>query len=327
VRRRWKVGLAVIVALPLAAFTWADVKLARGEAEVDAEWLRDRPGAIGAFGTTKSLTIVPLIDFHTARPELRGEGGVSYLVKTDDTTVLFDLGLNRDDEDPSPLEQNLHTLSLTTADFSTIVISHAHPDHVGGGRWSRQGTFSLGVRQVDLTGKRVFVPVPLTYPGLTPVLAHAPTIISAGLATTGTIPRQLFVGRTDEQALAVNVEGKGIVLIVGCGHQTLARLLERTQAVFGQPVYGVVGGLHFPVPDGRLVVLGLNVQRWAASGTGPFHPLTARDVDEDIARLKGSSFLSVGGHDSSDEVVTAFRTAFGPAYHDLKVGEPLVVAP
>ena len=35
-----------------------------------------------------------------------------------------------------------------------------------------------------------------------------------------------------------------MILIVGCGHPGVPRLLERAQAALGQPVAGIVGGLH-----------------------------------------------------------------------------------
>lgn len=72
----------------------------------------------------------------------------------------------------------------------------------------------------------------------------------------------------------MNVEGKGIVLIVGCGHQTIPKLLKRYDDVFDEPLYGIVGGLHFPVPEGRLKLLGLDVQRRLASGEGIFSPIS-----------------------------------------------------
>jgi 7,8-dihydropterin-6-yl-methyl-4-(beta-D-ribofuranosyl)aminobenzene 5'-phosphate synthase len=72
-----------------------------------------------------------------------------------------------------------------------------------------------------------------------------PQAIAPGIASTGPIPRQMFFfGQTLEQSLAVNVEGKGIVLIIGCGHPTIQRILERAEMLFDAPTYGVVGGLH-----------------------------------------------------------------------------------
>jgi len=171
-------------------------------------------------------------------------------------------------------------------------------------------------------------PIAMTYPGITPETATDPTRIAAGVATTGTIPRKLFGGWIDEQALAINVEGLGIVLVVGCGHQTLPRLIERTEAVFDAPIYGIVGGLHYPVPHGRLTVAGfIDAQRRLGSGDGPLDPIDARDIDRELRLLEDRNvgLVSIGGHDSSDEVIADARARFGAAYHDLRVGEPIVV--
>jgi hypothetical protein len=42
-----------------------------------------------------------------------------------------------------------------------------------------------------------------------------------------------------------------LVLIVGCGHQTLSKLLHWVEQVFDEPLYGIIGGLHYPVTDGN----------------------------------------------------------------------------
>ncbi len=61
--------------------------------------------------------------------------------------------------------------------------------------------------------------------------------LAPGIATTGPIARQLFLlGWTPEQALIVNVAGKGIVVIVGCGHQALTRLISRVRSLTDEPI-------------------------------------------------------------------------------------------
>ena len=80
-----------------------------------------------------------------------------------------------------------------------------------------------------------------------------PMELAPGVFSIGPIARSLWLmGLTREQALAVNVEGKGIVLIIGCGHQTLERAVARTETLFDAPLYGVIGGLHFPVTGSRM---------------------------------------------------------------------------
>jgi metal-dependent hydrolase (beta-lactamase superfamily II) len=321
-------GIVLILILGVVGlFAFAQIHLSRGIPQAERAWQEHRTAPIGDFGSTRSLSILPLVDWHASRPEFETEAGVSYLIRTDGSTILFDVGENLRSRDPSPLLHNMKALGIGVDDFDTVVISHNHGDHVGGMKWMRRRTFSLANEQIDLAGKRAFTPIPMEYPGLTPVHAKDPTVIADGVATTGTIPRQLFIGRVDEQALVVNVAERGLVLIVGCGHQTVPKLISRTQAVFSEPIYGLVGGLHYPVPRGRAVVLGLPLQKLIASGSGPFSPVTQEEVTANIGSLRELELDLVGlsGHDSSDEVIEQFRTAFGSAYRDVRVGEPIVL--
>ena len=321
-------GIVLLLALGVVGlFAFAQFRLSRGTQQVERAWQEHRPPPIADFGTTRSLTILPLVDWHASRDGLQTEAGVSYLIQTDRSTILFDVGENLSSRDPSPLLHNMKALGIGVDDFDTVVISHNHLDHVGGRKWAQQRTFSLGNEQIELAGKRAFTPIPMKYPGLTPVHAENPTVLAEGVATTGTIPRQLFIGRVEEQALVVNVAERGLVLIVGCGHQTVPKLISRTQAVFSEPIHGLVGGLHYPIPQGRAVVLGVPLQKLLASGSGPFSPVTLEEVGANIESLQDLDLKLVGlsGHDSSDQVIEQFRAAFGSAYRDVRVGEPIVV--
>jgi hypothetical protein len=80
----------------------------------------------------KMFTVLPLIDWYAARDDLETESGVSYLVQADDTTILFDLGLNRKDKKEPPLLRNMERLGIDPADIDFVVLSHPHGDHAGG---------------------------------------------------------------------------------------------------------------------------------------------------------------------------------------------------
>jgi 7,8-dihydropterin-6-yl-methyl-4-(beta-D-ribofuranosyl)aminobenzene 5'-phosphate synthase len=296
-----------------------------GARRAEAAFLEEAVQPLAGLRATRRLSILPLVDWHVARPELKGEAGVSYLVRTDDQTILFDVGFNRERLEPSPLMHNMQALGVDLRGIDTIVISHNHLDHVGGSSWSRRDTFSLSNEQRSLAGKHVWTPIPMTYPGIVPTHSKRPTLIGSSVATIGTIPRQLFVGWIEEQALAVNVEGRGIVLIVGCGHQTLGKIVARAQALFRAPIYGIVGGLHYPFPRGRVRMLGIDVQRVLASGQGPLDPLDEPDLSRDIDLIRSlrPGLVAIGGHDSSDEVIERFRGVFGAAARDVRVGEPI----
>jgi metal-dependent hydrolase (beta-lactamase superfamily II) len=315
--------VAVAIVIAVGALEW---RFRAGREDVDRGWAQAAVTHLTDVGTTSTLEILPLVDWTTADPRLEGEAGIAYLIRTDHNTILFDVGLNAGRRDPSPLLANMQRLGISLDDVDTLVLSHAHLDHVGGLRWLRRGTFSLGNDQLDLSGKRIFVPVDVTYPGVTPIISHRPTAIGPGVVTTGAIAAQLYMGHVEEQALAIRVRGKGVVLVVGCGHQGLSRILARSTELFEEPLYGLLGGLHYPVPHGRVTTAGIDLQRLFVFG--PLRGPTSADVTRNIGLLatRKPAWVSLSSHDSSDDSVNAFRTAFGARYHDLKVGEWLKVA-
>jgi 7,8-dihydropterin-6-yl-methyl-4-(beta-D-ribofuranosyl)aminobenzene 5'-phosphate synthase len=202
----------------------------------------------------------------------------------------------------------MQRLSVTLDDVQVLAISHNHPDHVGGVSWWRANTFSFGNQQLDLSGKLVYVPEAMTYPGLSPIVADQPQRVAPGVATLGTIPFAevwqvaLFRARNAEQAMAVNVAGRGVVLITGCGHQTLPKLIARAQALFDEPIVGIVGGLHF---EGA-----------SAQAMEPY----IRQVG-----ALGPQLVALSPHDSGDAARQAFRQAFPDAYQEIRIGQPIQV--
>ncbi len=319
-------SLVVIIAIALIAI---ELRHRSGTERANEAFASYLPPRMGDFGETRSLTITPLVDYHTARSELVGEVGLSYLVETDEHRILFDVAHNAKGESPSPLERNMQTLGVDLGSIDTVFISHNHLDHVGGMYRQQEQSFSLGNEQAPFPhpDTRAFVPIAMTYPGLAPIFAREPMRVGPGIATTGTVPRHLVIGWIDEQSLAVNVTGLGVVLIVGCGHQPIPNLLRRYDQLFDEPLYGVIGGLHLPVPEGRIHMAGLDVQRVFASGNGLFAPLTMAEIKRQLALLKSRKLgvIGVGGHDSSDEVIALFAEEFGEAYRYVRVGEPIVV--
>ncbi len=280
------------------------VRFSQGPAEAERQIVNVQK--VRDLGATSSLVVLPLVERNAVSPLYASEPGVSYLVKTDRNTILFDVGANANGEEPSPLLKNMQELGITIDNVDTIVISHRHPDHVGGGTWYKENTFSLGNRQLDLKGKRLYVPEPMSYPGLVPVLVHNPSKLADAVATTGTLSFEGSIPIGDlpaEQSLAVNVQGIGIVLIIGCGHPTLRNIVRRAEAAFEQPVVGVIGGLHYADP-------------------------AVRDAAPDVEFLRARHPMVVGlsPHDSSAASIQAFRTAFPEAYREIAIGQPITIA-
>ena len=135
-------GIVLLLVLGVVGlFAFAQFRLSRGTHQVERAWQEHQPPPIADFGSTRSLSILPLVDWHASRDELQTEAGVSYLIQTDRSTILFDVGENLGSRDPSPLLHNMKALGIGVDDFDTVVISHNHLDHVGGRKWVRQRTF------------------------------------------------------------------------------------------------------------------------------------------------------------------------------------------
>jgi 7,8-dihydropterin-6-yl-methyl-4-(beta-D-ribofuranosyl)aminobenzene 5'-phosphate synthase len=278
----------------------------------------------------KKLSILPLVEYHGEGEDIKTEPGVSYLIKADDTIILMDTGYNEKKEHPSPLLANMEKLGVRPEDIGMIFITHPHLDHLGGRDEASNHTFSLSRGPVKLNPITVYAPTEVPpskwNPGPKIEVIKDPRILKPGIASIGVIPRYLFLaGYTEEQSLAINLQGKGIVLIIGCGHQTIERIVERARLIFREPIYAVIGGLHFPVNGGRIFAGPVNLQWLIGSDHPPWKGLGEDDVKKGIEVLKGASpaVVSLSPHDSSDWSLEQFRNAFGNKFVELKAGKEM----
>ena len=98
----------------------------------------------------------------------------------------------------------------------------------------------------------------------------------------------------------IDVARKGLVMITGCGHPTMEKLVSRAETLFGRDVVGVVGGLHY-------------------------ENISTEDVQPHIQFLetRQPKLIALSPHDSSPEALDAFQSAFSEAYRFIKVGEAI----
>ena len=266
---------------------------------------------MGDFGSTRSLEILPLYEAE-ALDGLGADRGVSYLIRTDDAQIIMDLGNGAMMGEESMLAHNMAALGVRLntwydrhGGIDTIVISHRHPDHVGGMDWWLRGSFSPEEHQPWLS-LVVFVPEIMYYPEIVTFPMDDPHAIKPGVAILGTIPFpevfpiNLIQPRRTELMLAIQVEGQGVVLVTGCGHPGLELILDRAEAMLDAPVIGIVGGLHLGNADAA-----------------------ALQPQIDLLAALNPQIVAVSPHDSGPAAIEAFRAAFPDAYHDLRVGEAI----
>ncbi|MBU0994846.1 MAG: MBL fold metallo-hydrolase [Proteobacteria bacterium] len=322
--------LAVFLAIIFAGLSFSLIKLNSGNRAVRQVKDSVHIDKLTNIGTVKKLSVLPLVEYYADDDRLKTEAGVSYLIRTEDTTILMDVGFNKNKTHPSPLLHNAKILDVALDKIDAIFISHAHLDHLGGMHEQKNKLFSISQGDVHLPGIPVYSPAPVSPShfnlGPFPKVIKAPQILEKGIASIGVIPRNLFLmGYTEENSLAVNVENKGIVLIIGCGHQTIEKIIERAKRLFDAPIYGIIGGLHFPVKSGRIMIGPFNIQNIVGSDRPPWNGINENDVKNAIIAIKNENpaFIALSPHDSSDWSIAQFRDAFRDKYHELKVGKEL----
>ena len=317
-------GVSGLVAATVALGGLA-VRYALRKARVDSEAVTHVEGQLKDLGEVESLRILPLVERLVTGPGLRGEPGVSLLLITDDTTLLFDCGLARG-RGEAPLGTNAAALGVSAKDCDAVVISHLHPDHVGGIAAQVRHTFAVPESLLLPRSIPAFVPTAMRHPSAEMVLVSRPQVVAPGVAVLPPLSRMLFwLGPVAEQALVVNVRGFGLVLVTGCGHPRIESTLAAIEQALDVPVRGVVGGLHLPVHPAGTALL---PQAILGNPNWPWVPIGETDAREAMAAIGavGPRLIALSGHDSTPWTYDAFQAAFGDRYRTLRVGEPVEIS-
>lgn len=308
------------------------LQLKRIKTEVSEDIGRMKYKKFSSPGSVKSCSVIPLVDFYAKSGNLKTEAGVSYLIKADGVNILLDTGFNPKREHPSPVLHNMNELGINPRDIDMIFISHVHLDHIGGFINQKRRVFSLSGGKVNLREVPVYAPGKISpskdNPGPRVKIVTEPKVLMPGIASIGVIPRALFlIGRTEEHSLAINVKGKGIVLIIGCGHQSIERIIERTKMLFDEPIYAVIGGLHLPVHGGRPIMGFINIQHIVGADRPPWNGVNEDDVRNAINVIKKENpeIVSLSPHDSSDWSLQEFDNIFGNKYTALQAGKEIKI--
>lgn len=294
-----RIGMVLLTGLLLvAAIILARLGLAARQVAQTAVF--DTPLGETALGSTSSLTILPLYEEVSADAAFQSGHGVSYLIETDAATVLLDLGFNPKQMDPPPVVANMQQAGLGSDAVDLLVISHNHPDHVGG-----LGSAGFDTAESWLQTTAIYAADPISLLGEPAQVVTKPQVLAPGVATMGPMPFVqafpfwLWQPLAHEQVLAVNVAGRGIVLITGCGHPSLEQIVTQAETLFAQPVVGIVGGLHY---DGL--------------------PLAELTPHVDFLAARNPQLVALSPHDSAT-AIDPFRAAFPTATRMIRVGEAI----
>jgi 7,8-dihydropterin-6-yl-methyl-4-(beta-D-ribofuranosyl)aminobenzene 5'-phosphate synthase len=191
--------------------------------------------------------------------------------------VLFDAGGS-----PDGLMHNLDCLELKPNEWNCIVLSHGHWDHTLGliGLQKRLGRLNVPLTlhpdaflkraTVDRQGKVSRLGGTLSRQGLRDagvelIESEKPSFVVERMAlVTGQVERtndfetgwpahhaerngQLEPDPLvcDDQGLVINLRGKGLIVLSGCGHAGIVNTVHHAQAITGvEKVHAVIGGFH-----------------------------------------------------------------------------------
>lgn len=206
------------------------------------------------------------------------EHGLSILIETGQTKVLFDSG------NGLALEHNFKQLGINPMQLDCLIFSHGHWDHTGGlsylagvvkpgikvflhsmalkpkyslhdGKFSYSGMPAKSIKWLKSPERKLF-------------FCDRPFNITDDFWISGTIPRNNEIERvpshfflsksskrhdpiSDDISLFIRTE-KGIVVILGCCHSGIGNTLDYISDLTGEKkIYAVIGGMHLKGADAK----------------------------------------------------------------------------
>ncbi|MCX6674529.1 MAG: MBL fold metallo-hydrolase [Methanothrix sp.] len=180
---------------------------------------------------------------------------------------------------------NADALDLDLNVIDLICLSHGHYDHTGGlmGVLQRRNGRICILAHPDIFSPKLkdrpalqFIGAPFTRTqakaaGAIMLDCRGPAAVAPGVMTTGEVPRIETIEKVegfwtvregqycqdtipDDQALAVNMPGKGLVVITGCAHSGIINTIRHAQKITGvEKLYALIGGFHLMEADDKRI--------------------------------------------------------------------------
>jgi 7,8-dihydropterin-6-yl-methyl-4-(beta-D-ribofuranosyl)aminobenzene 5'-phosphate synthase len=224
------------------------------------------------------------------KTSIRAEHGFSAIVRTTTAgrtkTLLFDFGFSKDGA-----AANAKALGVDMGEIEVMVLSHGHSDHFGGfeklvkmiakdgielvlhpaafkqhrylkfggdfkarfPKWTRKKIEKTGVRLRETTEPLLLLDGDVLYLGeicrqteFEEGMPHA-FFTDKGIETWDPIE--------EDTGIAINLKGKGLVILTGCAHSGIVNTVNHARTVTGvKSVHVIMGGFHLAGPAAEPVV-------------------------------------------------------------------------
>jgi 7,8-dihydropterin-6-yl-methyl-4-(beta-D-ribofuranosyl)aminobenzene 5'-phosphate synthase len=223
-----------------------------------------------------------LFDKDAISPEFKTGWGFSVFIDG----VLFDTG-----EDGNLLLSNLESEGININSIEKAVISHDHWDHTGG-LWPllelKKDLKVYGCRDFSSQTKNK-----IKNSGAELIESSSPLQVKPNIYTTGEIFGFYKSMKISEQSLVVKSQ-KGLVVITGCSHPGVVKIVEQVKKIFvKEDIYLVFGGFHLINKEIREIkLIGQKLKDLAVKYVGPTH-CTGYGAQQIFRQIFGNKYISI----------------------------------
>ena len=269
--------------------------------------------------------ITVLYDAFGKTPNMQKDWGYSVLIEVAGKRILFDTGDN-----PDILAQNARAKGVDLSKLDFVVMSHRHGDHMGGMSYLLDVNPNVkiyapkenfGIYGFDLPGtfyrraeslpseQRYYDGAPpetmrfgSAWPRANIELIDKTTVVAPGITLLALVSDKPTTLELKELSLAIDTP-EGVVLVVGCSHPGIDRIVEAATAG-NKHIRLIAGGFHLVVAQDDAI----------AGITRVLHDVHKVDY-------------VAPGHCTGEPTFVALRRAFGDRYLYAGLGTTIALTP
>jgi 7,8-dihydropterin-6-yl-methyl-4-(beta-D-ribofuranosyl)aminobenzene 5'-phosphate synthase len=232
--------------------------------------------------STPGLSIV--FDNYPFDPKLTSLWGFAAVIRLGAQTILFDTGSNG-----RVLLKNMAALGIDPLYVDTLFLSHPHWDHIGGLDSFLEIRPDATVVVHEGFSKHLIRDLE-TLCGELVVVGEGPRALAPGVWSTG-----MLDSAPPEQAMVIE-SGDSTLVVSGCAHPGMERIVIQSASILGKRVRFAVGGFHLMYADDAA-------------------------IQHAVAALQGLGVEYVlPTHCTGDAAKGAFRRAYGERFLEGGVG-------
>jgi len=273
--------------LTTIAIVWSSAVCLHSQESAKEQIMNQGTEAISTPGVN-DLTIKVVFDNNPYMEGLGTAWGFSALITGTEKTILFDTGGNG-----SLLLSNMNKLAIEPNGIDVVVLSHIHGDHTGGLNSFLEKNPSVSVYLPESFPKK-FKENVKKY-GAQVVDVNQPLDICENVYSTGQLGMLI-----KEQSLIIRTKA-GLILITGCAHPGIVKILTAAKDLMKDDVLLVMGGFHL---------------EWATRGK----------IEKIISAFKQHGVRYVGPcHCTGEKARSLFEKHFGKNYINIGVGKTITL--